>query len=172
MTAGDLLQRLQELGVEVRADAGELRLRGRGVVLTADLRRELRAHQAELVALLDVHHERRRLRELGESQAWPAEVLMPGVTLMAGQRAWSAFLRTAGGRDVQLALAVLGAGPAPPELARRRPRLVAGAVPCPRCGNAPFMHAAQGLPWRRCAGPLGCGHEWNAAPDESEDADV
>jgi hypothetical protein len=174
VTAADLLERLHELGIEVRVHAGQLRLRGRGVVLSPDLCRELRAHQASIVAGLDEGRQRRRLDELGASRAWPAVELVRGVTLLAGQPAWSAFLRTAGVRDVQVALAALGAGPAPPpaEIAIRRSRLVAGAIPCPECGSAPFTYAAQGPPWRRCAGPNGCGHEWNPEPVGEENLDA
>jgi hypothetical protein len=170
VTAADLLDRLQELGLEARVEHNVLRLRGRGAVLETGLREELRLRQAELAALLVARH-RRQLRELGDSLGWPALELTRGIKVVAGWLAWSAFLATAGDHHVKLALAALGSGPARPAIVVPRPRPVAGAIPCPACGNAPFTYAEPGPLSRRCDGPKGCGHLWPAAFAGEEDLD-
>jgi TubC N-terminal docking domain len=157
VTAAELLARLHEVGVEARAEGDELRLRGRQDALTPVLRDAVRRWRAELLQLL----RRRRLREAGRAEAWPRLSLAAGVCLVAGEEAWAAFCHAADEHQVRLALAALGLGAAPPQGTLRRWRLAAGgAIACPRCGNPAYSRPAQGPPWRRCDGSLGCGQTW------------
>jgi hypothetical protein len=52
VNARALLARLRDHGIEVQADGGELRLRGRGGALPPDLQRAAVQHKPELLALL------------------------------------------------------------------------------------------------------------------------
>lgn len=46
-------------------------------------------------------------------------------------------------------------------------------TPCPKCHNRCWTIGAAGTPWRKCAGPAGCGHEFNPeAPAASPGAET
>jgi hypothetical protein len=157
VTAAELLSELRQLGVQVKAEAGQLHTRPAGAV-PAGLRPLLVQYRSALLELV--------------------EMTCPGcgdvdyLSLADGwRRCWTCGTRWGAGRDpgdpseVKGLAALLGLQlpePASTQANAGRPGSAIGSgLRCPRCGNRAYSTPPIGVPHRRCNGPNGCGHTWN-----------
>src|SRR5919197_4011240 len=100
VTAAELLAELQGRGVRLEAIGGRLRYDAPKGALTPELRRAMAAHKAEILGLVEQHLRTQamdivavaQLLVAGQALGWPRLALGPGLSLRAGEDAWTRFL--------------------------------------------------------------------------------
>ena len=100
MTSKELLAELQNRGVALEAVGGRLRYDAPKGALTPALRRAMAAHKAELLGLVKQHLRTQatdivavaELLVAGQALGWLELAIGPGLSLRAGEDAWTRFL--------------------------------------------------------------------------------
>ena len=100
MNAPELLAELQGRGVVLEAVGGRLRFDAPRGALTPALRQAMQQHKGELLELAE-RHLRTQARDLvavaellvaGHALGWPELAIGPGLSVRAGEDAWTRFL--------------------------------------------------------------------------------